>query len=423
MKHTLMTLAFVMIYGIAFCQDSEIETKLKGLSFQAIQNGKLIDYNILSQLKNKVVIIEFWETWCGPCIDGMFHLKKLKDKYPNDLIVICVSSDGFNKSVDFINKTSYPFDYIFDESKKLSKIFPHSGIPFSVVIDKNGKIKAETRPVYIDEIQMNKMLLGNAMNVPVVKDFNPNDLESKKNVSLVTFELLNHELGERAYSKLTQSKYNKRIVTGYQANAFIDTTETITEYITSRKNILQLYQFAYGDISENRFIYSDELNHIKSNTPNNLYTLNFKVSDLFGDFNTVLINQLNGALGLETEIIRKDTTVLILKKIDVNGNSIKLSNPQIGKSINSTISSHFFSVSGNRIDLNDLVKLLADKTNKLVEYDIIGDLSYELEISMDKPTEDIDTWIEYFKKEGIHLTLEKRTIEFVRIKKAAHNIV
>lgn len=121
MKHTLMTLAFVMIYGIAFCQDSEIETKLKGLSFQAIQNGKLIDYNILSQLKNKVVIIEFWETWCGPCIDGMFHLKKLKDKYPNDLFVICVSSDGFNKSVDFINKTSYPFDYIFDESKKLSK--------------------------------------------------------------------------------------------------------------------------------------------------------------------------------------------------------------------------------------------------------------------------------------------------------------
>lgn len=418
-----MTLAFIMLYGVAFCQDSEIESKLKGLSFQAIQNGRLIDYNILSKSKNKIVIIEFWETWCGACIEGMPHLKKLQDKYPNDLIVICVSSDGLNKSVDYINRTSYPFDFIFDESKKLSKTFPHSGIPFSIVIDKNGKIQAETRPSYIDENQINKMLFGNAMDVPVVKNFNPNDLDNKKNISLVLFELLNHELGERAYSKLTQSTNNKRIITGYQANAFIDTTETITEYITSRKSILQLYQFAYGDISENRFIYSDELNHIKSNTPNNLYTLNFKVSDLFGDFNTVLISQLNGALGLETERIRKDTTVLILKKIDINGNSIKLSNPQVGKSINSLISFQFFNVSGTRIDLNELVKLLADKTKKLVEHDIKVDLSYELDISMDKPTEDIDTWIEYFKKEGIHLSLEKSTIEFVRIKKAAHNIV
>jgi len=373
---------------------------LKGITLKAVQSSRLVDYDLLSKSKNKIVIIEFWETWCGACIEGMPHLRSLKDKFPNDLRVICISSDGFNKTVDFINKNSYPFDFIFDEPKKVSKIFPHSMKPFSIVIDKNGKIQAKTHPSYIDEPQINQMLLGNTIDVPSVKNFNPNDLGNRKATpSLISFELLNHELGEKGYSSLTKTKNKKRIVTGYAANAFIDTTETITEYITSDKNILQLYQFAYGDISENRFIYSDNLNYIQSNTPNNLYKLNYTISDLFGDFNTMLISQLNGVLGLETEKILIDTTVLILKKIEINGNSIKLANPQSGKSMNTRISNYeFFEVSGNQITLQEIVKLIADKTQKLVDLDIKGDFSYELKIAMDKPTLDIDEWINYFQK-------------------------
>lgn len=136
----------------------------------------------------------------------------------------------------------------------------------------------------------------------------------------------------------------------------------------------------------------------------------------------MLISQLNGVLGLETEKILIDTTVLILKKIEINGNSIKLANPQSGKSMNTRISNYeFFEVSGNQITLQEIVKLIADKTQKLVDLDIKGDFSYELKIAMDKPTLDIDEWINYFQKEGLYLTKERKKIEFIKIKKAAHN--
>lgn len=423
MKQLLTIFILLFIGHLTFGQKSEIETKFNDIPLKVVKKGRLVDYDVLNQSKNKIVIIEFWETWCGACIEGMPHLKNLKDKFPNDLIVICISSDGFKKTVDFINKNSYPFDFIFDEQKKVSNIFPHSMKPFSIIIDKNGKVQAETHPSYIDEPQINQMLLGNAIDVPYVKNFNPNDLGNKKAMpSLVSFELLNHELGEKGYSSLTTENIKKRIVTGYAASAFIDTTETITEYITSGKNILQLYQFAYDDIAESRFLFTDNLNYIKSNTPNNLYKLNYTISNLFGDFNTVLIRQLNGVLGLETEKIGIDTTVLILKKVEINGNSIKLANPQNGKSMNTRITNYeFFEVSGNQIDLHELVRLIADKTQKLVELDMKDDLSYELKIAMDKPTFDIDDWINYFQKEGLYLTKERRRIEFIKIKKAAHN--
>lgn len=47
----------------------------------------------LNQLKGKVVLIEFWATWCGSCMVAMPHLKKLQAKYPDQLRVISVSSE------------------------------------------------------------------------------------------------------------------------------------------------------------------------------------------------------------------------------------------------------------------------------------------------------------------------------------------
>ena len=90
--------------------------------------------------------------------------------------------------------------------------------------------------------------------------------------------------------------------------------------------------------------------------------------------------------------------------------------------MNTRISNYeFFEVSGNQITLQEIVKLIADKTQKLVDLDIKGDFRYELKIAMDKPTLDIDEWINYFQKEGLYLTKERKKIEFIKIKKAAHN--
>ena len=407
MKQLSIIITILIFCQLAFGQESEIERKLKGVSLQAIQKDRLEAYDFLTKWKNKIVIIEFWETTCGACITQMSHLKVLKDKYPNELNIVCISNQDLKRTIDFTTKNPFPFDFIFDEQKKLSKIFPHSLIPNSVIIDKNGSIQANTHPAFIDEDKIEQLLLAKEIDLPTITQFNPDNLGNGETTpSIVTFELLNHELGELRYSRSSTTKNKKKIITDYGPGAYTDTTEMITEYTASTKTILELYQFAYGNMTESNFIYPNDLKRIKSASPNNLYKLNYKISNMFGDFNEVLIRQLNAAFGFETEKIKIDTTVLVLKKVEVNGHSIKPANQQIERSVDTRISNYsFFEVKGNKIELKELANFIAAKTERPVDIDVDAEnLSYELNISMEKPTANLEEWLNYFHKEGLVLT-------------------
>lgn len=419
MKQIFALIVLLTLSNYTFSQESDIKSKLKEIQLNAIEKGKLVNYDTESQFKNKVVIIEFWETWCIPCIEGMQHLKKLKDEFSDDLKIICISSDDLDKAHTFIDKNNFQFDFIFDKEKIMQKKFPHSSIPYTIVVDKKGKIQASTHPGYIDHAHINKLLSGKDIDVPNIKNVEFTGTQDENmETPLVSFKLFNYELGQTAKSSSSTIKNKKRIVTGYTANAFMDTVETITEYTASGKNIVQLYQLAYGDLHETRFLYDSNLKYIKSLNPNHRYNIIYKISDIFGDFNTTLLHQLNATLGMETFKTTVDTNVLVLKKMEVNGNSIKMANISTGKWLNTNVSAdNSFEVSGNKIDVNTLVKLIAEKTNLLVDSDINGDLSYELKIAMDKSGLNINEWITYFQSEGIYLTKEKRGIEMIKIKK------
>ena len=65
-----MKLTFTILFLFAICQQNFSQqtgnkTKLKELSLKSIENDKLVDYDLLSRTENKIIMIEFWETWCG----------------------------------------------------------------------------------------------------------------------------------------------------------------------------------------------------------------------------------------------------------------------------------------------------------------------------------------------------------------------
>lgn len=404
--------------NFAFGQDSEIKSKLKGIDVKLIQNNKLANYNLLEKFDDKIVIIEFWETYCAPCIDGMHHLKDLQAKFPNDLKVICVSKLDLGKTMNFINKNSFPFDFVFDENLQLSTAFPHLSIPYTIITDKKGKIQAETHPSFISETQINQLIIGESIDIPTNRKINSHETENNNNKpTLVSFELQNSELGDWPPSYVTTTFLNKkRIVTGYSANAFIDTVETIKRYECKSKNILNLYQLAFGNISELRFIFSNDLSYVKSTSPNHRYNLNFAASNLYGDFNDLFIRQLNGALGLQTEKVEIDTTVLVLKQIEINGKSIKPANSD-KSGLQTFVTLDSIKVCGGDVSLDELKTLLEEKTKMPVEIDITHNLNYELNIAIKSKTNGIEEWLTLFEREGLFLVKEKRKIQFVKIKK------
>lgn len=109
----------------------------------------------LSDYKGKVVILDFWATWCGPCIISFPGMQAAVNKYKNDNEVEFLFIDTWQREENykelvenFITKNNYDFHVLFDEMKDRSKAvvtaYGVSGIPTKVIVDKEGKIRFQS---------------------------------------------------------------------------------------------------------------------------------------------------------------------------------------------------------------------------------------------------------------------------------------
>jgi thiol-disulfide isomerase/thioredoxin len=425
MRVTTTLFALLFFFITTYSQENNIKEKLGDIELQQIKDGVCTNFNFLQQTSGKITIIEFWETWCGPCIEGMSHLNALKSKFPNSLKIVCVSSDNFEKTTDFIAKNDFPFDFIYDGEKNLSKIFPHTGIPHTILIDKKGIIQAETFPGYVTEQILSELNNDNQVNLPAKKNFVPSELGRNENKnSLITFELQRHELGERNYIETTSNMDTPvQIINGYSAGMYYDTLETINGCVIAGKNALQIYQYAYNNIPISRFSYDSDLSYLDSHLPNHLYKMNFSCSSLLGNYQTILINQLNSVFGLETKIIEKEVEILVLDSIDTNNEACKESSGNV-QSQTFQYSYKDYILSGSGISVASILKSIEDKISMPVESKLEEPNLFDLNIAIkDEKNQDINVWINHFKKNGLILRQDKKLIQFVKIEKAAHSAV
>jgi thiol-disulfide isomerase/thioredoxin len=108
-------------------------------------DGKTVS---LQELKGKTVIVDFWATWCGPCIASMPGMKKAVEKFHanENVKFLFVDTwenvdDKLKNAKDFMTKKGYPFYVLMDNDNKMVEDFKVSGIPTKFIIDKNGNIR------------------------------------------------------------------------------------------------------------------------------------------------------------------------------------------------------------------------------------------------------------------------------------------
>lgn len=116
-------------------------------------NGDQIQF---SDYRGKYLLIDFWATWCGPCIKNMKKLPALKNEY-QELEVLCVTTEvDVDRVRKFIDRNEYETQLNFGiakNDKELSSYFNKRAIPLYFLIDPNGIIidKAVTDPTSIIE--------------------------------------------------------------------------------------------------------------------------------------------------------------------------------------------------------------------------------------------------------------------------------
>ena len=93
----------------------------------------------------KVIVVNFWATWCAPCVEEMPSFETLYRRFRSQgLTVLAVSLDkgGSSKVQEFVDKHKLSFPVLMDSEGVAEKLYPSFTIPVTYVIDKQGRVAA-----------------------------------------------------------------------------------------------------------------------------------------------------------------------------------------------------------------------------------------------------------------------------------------
>ena len=95
----------------------------------------------MADYKGKVIFLNFWATWCMPCVAELPSIENLYTQFKDDVVFLLISNESPIKVKNYHTKKGYtvPF-YIQDTESIIPQQYSHEGIPTTFIINKNGKI-------------------------------------------------------------------------------------------------------------------------------------------------------------------------------------------------------------------------------------------------------------------------------------------
>ena len=148
-KAILLAVIFLVILFLSYLSFQEYKTNnqtaigsklgLYAPNFESeYLNGTKVS---LYELRGKSVILNFWATWCPPCVREMPRLDEFYQKHKNEIILIGVNLGEKNKTIErFLQRVNVTFPIVKDKNKSIEKSYNILIRPSTFFIDKNGVI-------------------------------------------------------------------------------------------------------------------------------------------------------------------------------------------------------------------------------------------------------------------------------------------
>jgi peroxiredoxin len=121
--------------------DNEADVQKADFTLKDLHGKKVT----LSDLRGKIVMVNFWATWCPPCRMEMPDLDKIYTRLePQGLVILSISDEDSSKVNTFISKADYHPPVLLDPGDKVHNEFHILGIPKTFLFDRDGKLLGET---------------------------------------------------------------------------------------------------------------------------------------------------------------------------------------------------------------------------------------------------------------------------------------
>ena len=151
MRLVLPLMTTLLLIALSGCSGNTDEQPAAGASTGAVVGGSVPDFELkrldgstlqLSSLRGKAVLIDFWDTWCPPCVAAMPHLQEISTQHAGDLVVVGIAfgRQGPDAVDKFVRSKGLTFEFVLADEKVIDAFGDLQSIPTTFLVDAQGRV-------------------------------------------------------------------------------------------------------------------------------------------------------------------------------------------------------------------------------------------------------------------------------------------